>query len=386
MRAVVLDGEWAPRAPLSAAEERSQRAPGSVAWRHPRYRLAQVPEPRCGPREVLVRVRACGVCGSDTHCYETDAQGYVVFSGPMRLPVVPGHEYAGEVVEVGSEVRGLRVGELVCAEGMLHCGVCEACRVGQPNQCPHLEMVGFSAPGAWAELISVEERFCWSLDRLAQRLGSARRALELGALVEPLSCPYQGIWVSGRGMRPGDHAAVFGCGPIGLGAIALARAAGAATIIAFDVSPARCASALALGADEAHDPRKLAEEGSSPAEEVRRLTRGWGADLLVEAAGAALHTMPQIERAMAPGAQMIYLGRTGERVPVALDTLVSGASSIVGSRGHGGAGAFRRVVRLMEEGRLDPSAMITGRMPLDRALEALERSTEREDAKILLEG
>lgn len=100
-----------------------------------------------------------------------------------------------------------------------------------------------------------------------------------------------------------------------MGAIALARAAGAATIIAFDVSPARCASALALGADEAHDPRKLAEEGSSPAEEVRRLTRGWGADLLVEAAGAALHTMPQIERAMAPGAQMIYLAAPASAYP-----------------------------------------------------------------------
>ncbi|MCB9741147.1 MAG: alcohol dehydrogenase catalytic domain-containing protein [Alphaproteobacteria bacterium] len=386
MRAILLEAEWAPRPefPLSDAERLARKAMGCAVWRAPHFRDARIDDPSPGPREVIVRVRACGVCGSDTHCYETDDKGYILFSGPVSLPVVPGHEYAGEVVAVGSEVRNLRVGQLVAAEGMLNCGVCETCRSGRPNQCPHLEMVGFSAPGAYAEYIAVEERFCWSLDGLAERLGDAQRAVELGALVEPISCSYNGIWVAGRGMRPGDHVAVFGCGPIGLGAIALCRAAGAATITAFDVSPERCVLARAVGADAAHDPRALGAAGSSPAEVLRAASGGLGCDLLVEAAGAALHTMPEIERAFAPGGQMIYLGRTGERAPVMLDTLVTGAASITGSRGHVGQGCFPHVIRLLEHQRIAAEPMITARRPFSDFAAALERSCERVDGKIML--
>lgn len=254
MQAILLEAEWAPRSgyPITALEEQSRKATmASQVWRNPRYTPSAAPDPTPGPREVIIQVRACGVCGSDTHCFETDDEGYIIFSGPVQLPVIPGHEYAGEVVAVGKEVRELRVGDLVAAEGMLYCGVCEACRTGHPNQCPHLDMVGFSSPGAYAEYIAADERFCWKLNGIAERLGDKQAALELGALVEPISCPYNGIFVAAGGMRPGDHVAVFGAGPIGLGAIALARAAGAATVIAFDVSEARNKLAVEMGADEA---------------------------------------------------------------------------------------------------------------------------------------
>jgi threonine dehydrogenase-like Zn-dependent dehydrogenase len=388
MKAIQLEADWdpKPRYRVTDAERASGKATmASEVWRHPRFVEANVPDPTPGPHEVVVQVRACGVCGSDTHCYETDADGYILFSGPVRLPVVPGHEYAGEVVAVGSHVRHLRVGDLVAAEGMLNCGVCEACRTFHPNQCPYLEMVGFSAPGAYAEYIAVEERFCWKLDAIADRLGSATAALELGALIEPISCPYNGMFVSAGGMRPGDHVAVFGCGPIGLGAVALARAAGAATVIAFDVSAERNALAVALGADEAHDPRALAAAGTSPAAEIRRITRGWGCDMLVEAAGAALRTMPEIERSFAPGGKMVYLGRTGERAPVMLDVLVTGASSIHGARGHNGGGCFPQVIRLLAHDRIHVAPMITSRRPFAEFMQALQQSCERTDGKIMIQ-
>ena len=146
MKAILLEGDWSPRRPLSALQERERRVAGCDAWRNPTFASVELSDPSPGAHQVVVRIGACGVCGSDTHCYETDGDGYVLFSGPIRLPVVPGHEFAGTVVAVGSDVRKLRVGQLVAAEGMLNCGVCEACRVGQPNQCPDLEMVGFSAP------------------------------------------------------------------------------------------------------------------------------------------------------------------------------------------------------------------------------------------------
>jgi threonine dehydrogenase-like Zn-dependent dehydrogenase len=387
MNAILLEADWKPRKgyPITPIEIETRKATmASQVWCNPRYTSSTVPDPTPGPRQVVVRVRACGVCGSDTHCYETDSEGYVIFSGPVALPVVPGHEYAGEVVAVGNQVRNLRVGDLVAAEGMLNCGVCEACRVGHPNQCPYLDMVGFSSPGAYAEYIAVDERFCWTLNGIAERTGSVVKALELGALIEPISCSFNGIFVAGRGMRPGDHVAVFGAGPIGLGAIALARAAGAATIVAFDIATERLAVALACGADEAWNPRDLADQGSSPSQVIHRLSRNWGADILVEAAGAAHQTMPEIEKAFAPGGQMIYLGRTGEHAPVMLDVLVSGAAGIVGSRGHVGMGCFPQIIRLMEHGRIAAESMITSRRPFTEFHAALDQSCERVDGKIML--
>ena len=382
MKAIVLQADWAPRSdyvptPRELASGKATMA--SRVWRNPRFAPADVPDPTPAHDEVLLKVRACGVCGSDTHCYEHDADGYILFSGPVRLPVTVGHEYTAEVLEVGPGIKHLRRGMLVAAEGMLYCGVCEACRTGHPNQCPDLDMVGFSAPGAYAEYITAKERFLWSLDPLAERLGSADRALELGALIEPIACSYNGMFVSAGGFRPGANVVVFGCGPIGLGAIALARAAGAASVLAFETIPERRAVASALGADRVWDPRE------APAGDlIREHTRGWGADMIVEAAGAALHTMPEIERAFAPGGKMVYLGRTGLRAPVLLDVLVTQAASIAGARGHAGGGCFPRILRLLEAGRLNVEPMITRRYPFAQTIAAVAASCDRTDGKILV--
>jgi threonine dehydrogenase-like Zn-dependent dehydrogenase len=382
VKAIVLQADWDPRPGYSVTprEEATRKATmASQVWRNPRFVAAEVPDPTPGHGEVLLKVRACGVCGSDTHCYEHDPDGYVLFSGPVRVPVTVGHEYTAEVVEVGPGVRRLRPGMLVAAEGMLYCGVCEACRTGRPNQCPDLDMVGFSAPGAYAEYITANERFLWPLDPLAERLGSADAALELGALIEPIACSYNGMFVSAGGFLPGAHVAVFGCGPIGLGAIALARAAGAATVLAFETMPERRAVAEAMGADAVYDPREV-----PAAEVIREKTRGWGADMLIEAAGAALATMPQIERAFAPGGKMVYLGRTGLRAPVLLDVLVTQAAGIVGARGHAGGGCFPGILRLMEANRLNVAPMITRRFAFADTIEAVATSATRTDGKILV--
>ena len=347
MRALVLEAQWNPRPdyPVTRMEEERRKATvASKVWRHPEFSWRQVPDPTPADDEVVVRVESCGVCGSDTHCYETDEDGYILFSGPTALPVILGHEYSGEVVAVGRKVKHLEVGDLIAAEGMLYCGVCEACRRGLPNQCPDLEMVGFSSPGAYAEYVAVREKHCWKVDGLVERYGNRRQGLAIAALIEPIACPYNGMFVAAGGMAPGSHVAVYGCGPIGLGAILLARAAGAATVVGFDISPERCRLAEACGADAAYNPRELAEQGTSPAERVLQHSRGWGADMQVEAAGAALATMPEIEKAFAPAGRMVYLGRTGQRAPVFLDALVSGASGIVGARGHAGGGCFPSVI------------------------------------------
>jgi threonine dehydrogenase-like Zn-dependent dehydrogenase len=382
VRAVLLHAEWDPRPdyrPTPREVETRKATTASRVWRHPRFVAADVPDPTPARDDVLLRVRACGICGSDTHCYEQDADGYVLFSGPVRAPCIGGHEYTAEVVEVGPDVRNLRRGDLVVAEGMLYCGVCEACRRGRPNQCRELDMVGFSAPGAFATWITAKERFLWNLGPLADTVGDADRALEIAALVEPIAASYNGMFVSARGFDPGAHVAVFGCGAVGLGAIALARAAGAATVLAFEPIPERRSVAVALGADEVWDPRTV-----SAAEAILSTTRGWGADMVVEAAGAALETMPEIERALAPGAKLVYLGRTGLYAPVRLDTLVTQAAHISGARGHAGGGCFPNILRLLERRLLHIEPMITQRFPFEEATAAMRKSCDRADGKILL--
>jgi len=389
MDAITLVADWEPRPGYAITAREQQTGKANMAckvFRHPRLVAQTLPDPSPGTGEVVVEIRGCGVCGSDTHSIETDADGYMIFSGPAAFPCVLGHEYAGTVVEAGPGVQELQRGDLVTAEGMLYCGVCEACRKGWFNQCVRLDMVGFSSPGAYARYIRVHEKHCWKLNGLADRLGDAQAACEQGALVEPVGCSYNGMFVAAGGMTPGSHVAVFGCGPIGLGAIALARATGAATIVAFDLSAPRLQAARDLGADEAWEIRALQAAGGRPSAVMRQISRGWGSDMVIEAAGAAIHTMPEIEAALAPAGKVVYLGRTGERAPVMLDALVSGASRIVGARGHAGGGVFPQIIRMMEHGVLDIGGMISHRMPMAQAAQAVERSRSREDAKIMLIG
>lgn len=382
MNALVMTAQWEPRAGYAITEREKETGKATMAsqvFRNPKFTWETVPDPTPARDEVVLKVRACGVCGSDTHCYEHDRDGYVLFSGPVRLPCIVGHEYTAEVIEVGPDVRNLRRGDLVAAEGMLYCGVCEACRTGRPNQCPHLDMVGFSAPGAYAQYITAKERFLWKINGLAERFGDADRACEVAALIEPIACSYNGMFVSAGGMKPGSHVAVFGLGPIGLGAVALARAAGAATVIGFETVPERCEVARQMGADVAVDPRTV-----DAAALIREMTDGWGADMMVEAAGAAIQTMPQIERAFAAGGKMVYLGRTGLRAPVLLDVLVTQAASISGARGHAGGGCFPNILRMMERGRIHVEPMITRRFGFSEALEAVQKSTDRTDGKVMI--
>jgi len=385
MKAVTLQATWDPRpeVSLSPDERASRLAPMACqTWRHPRLVAEEIPEPTPGLDDVVIDVKACGICGSDTHCIETDDDGYVIFSGPASFPCALGHEFAGTVVAVGSSVDKVAVGDLVTSEGMLYCGHCMACKRGHVNQCFNLKMFGFSHPGAFAEYAMVHQKHCWDVSAIAEHTGDAKRAMQLASLVEPLGCAQNGMFIVGPGVHPGSHVVVFGCGPIGLGAIALAAAAGAASITAFDLTEGRVKLASEMGATSAINLTHLSPK--EIAEAVGSITDGWGADMVVEAAGAALHTMPIIEAVLAPGATVVYLGRTGERAPVMLDVLVSKAARIVGARGHAGYGIYPHIIELLANGIITLDSMITHTAPLSDHEAAFDRSRSREDGKILL--
>ena len=173
--------------------------------------------------------------------------------------------------------------------------------------------------------------------------------------------------------------AVYGAGPIGLGAIQLSKAAGAAKVIAFEVSEVRRKLAKEVGADYVYDPREV-----TPSEAVMEVTHGEGADLSVEAAGAPEKTIPEMEKTLAINGKIAVVGRAAKRVPMFLERFQIRRSQLFGAQGHSGHGIFPSVIRMMGAGLIDNSKIITSRYPLDEALSALEKATKREDGKIII--
>ncbi len=389
MKGVQLTAEWAPRANYAVSEferQTGKAVTGASVWRHPRVHLADVKEPALGPKDVRIRPKACGVCGSDVHFYETDKEGYILYPGLTKFPVVIGHEFSGEVVEVGTEVRDLRPGVLVTVEEMIWCGECVPCRNGWPNQCLYLEELGFTIDGAMAEQLVVGAKYCWPITALAEAYGSQEAACEAGALCEPTSVAYNGMFVRAGGFMPGGVVAVYGTGPIGFAAIALARAAGASRVVAFEVSPVRQSLARQVGADEVHNPVELAAAGSSPHDVVLAASGGTGADMAVEAAGAPARTLPEMEASLAIGGKVVIIGRAAERAPMYLEHFQTHAAQLYGAQGHSGYGTFQNVIRLMASRRIDLRPIITSRFPLNAAVAAIERASLRQDGKVLVKG
>src|SRR4051794_5875170 len=197
--------------------------------------LVEKPAPQPGDGEVVIAPQATGVCGTDLHLID----GTFALS---RYPVTPGHEFAGRVARVGAGVTGFHEGDPVCADPNVTCGTCRWCRAGASNHCPGLDPLGLTRDGACAEFVRVPEANVFSLPTGVSP--------EVGALIEPLSCVLHAArrtpgW-------SGARVAVFGAGPIGLLAIAVALHRGAASVVAFEPQEGRRGAALAIGAEAAH--------------------------------------------------------------------------------------------------------------------------------------
>lgn len=382
MKGLVVSAEWNPKPGYVVSDfERStgKAITGNSIWKNPRLELKEIPDPTPGPKDVVLKVKACGVCGSDVHFYETDADNYILYPGLTKFPCVIGHEFSGEVVAVGKEVKDLKIGDMVTAEEMIWCGECIPCRNGYPNQCLNLEEIGFTINGAFADYIVIGAKYCWKIDEIAARYGDREKGFEAGALVEPTSVAYNGMFVRAEGFKPGGYVVVFGAGPIGLASIALARASGASKIIAFEVSAKRRELAKLVGAEYVYNPTEV-----DPVEVILEVTKGAGADMLVEAAGAPTKTIPVMEKTLAIGGKIVQIGRAAEKVPVYLEYFQTHAGQIFGAQGHSGYGTFQNVIRLMASGRLDMTQIITSRFSLDEAVKAIEKTTRREDGKVMV--
>ncbi len=386
MKGLVLEAQREPRRDyvLSNFEKSTGKAStGSSVWRYPKIEVRTLDDPKPGPDDVIIRVNYCGVCGSDVHFYETDVAGYMLYPGLTKFPAVIGHELSGTVVEAGANVKELQPGAMVTCEEMIWCGHCVPCRNGFPNHCTNLEEIGFTINGGFADYLVINAKYCWRIESILERYADAEMGLQAAAFCEPTSVAYNAMFIRAGGFQPGAHVVVYGAGPIGLAAIALARAAGAAKVHAFEVTAERRELAKRLGADDAFDPIALEKAGTRPQDVVLELTGGEGADMHVESAGVMSKTVPIMESSLAINGKIVIIGRAASKVPMYLESLQVRRSQVFGSQGHSGHAIFPSVIRLMAAGRIDMTKAVTRITDLDHAVAAIDNlSKTRADGKI----
>jgi len=389
MQGVTLVADWEPRPgfKLGAKDiEGKQTYLGSQVWRHPRLEIREYDVPSPGPEQVLLEVKACGICGSDVHMAQADTDGYIFYPGLTGFPSILGHEFSGVVVEAGKNAinkrtnRPYKGGEPVTSEEMLWCGQCKPCADGQPNHCERLDEIGFNVNGAYSRYILVPARTVWSLEPLKDRYQGDELFIA-GSLVEPTAVAYNAVIERGGGIRPGDRVVILGAGPVGIAACAILKHAGASKVIISETQAERAKMALRLGADFHIDPQK-----EDFADRVLEITEGMGADMFMEATGLPHLVYPGIERVIWEGrtinSTVVVTARADAKMPVMGEVLQVRRARIIGAQGHSGHGNFPRVIECMASG-MDMTPMCTKKIGLQELPENILRlQTDRTECKI----
>jgi len=332
--------------------------------RAPGLKVATVPKPSPGPGEVLIAVRHAGVCGTDVHIADWDAWA----ESRLKPPLVVGHEFAGEIVALGDAVSGLTAGQLVTAEGHIVCGHCLQCRTGNGHICRDTRIIGVDRDGAFAEYIAMPATNVLPLDGIPTTVG---------AVMDPMGNAFHAVLTA---EVSGSSVFIVGCGPIGCFAVGIARAAGAARVIASDVNEKRLALAQRMGA---HVTINAATD-----DVVRRVldeTGGEGADVVCEMSGvpSALH---QAFAAVRMGGRVQLLGIPKGQVPIDFATeIIFKGITVYGVIGRKMYETWHQMRRYLTAGLLDPRPVITHQFPLAKIDEALAAIRSGDAGKIILE-
>jgi len=335
---------------------KAQPAPGAD--------IRDVKVPAFARTDVLVKVRVASVCGTDLHIYNWDAWA----QKRIHPPLIPGHEFCGEVAAVGDEVTSVKEGDFVSAEMHVNCGKCLQCRTGEAHICQHVKIIGVDADGAFAEYVRIPESNIWKIDPAIP--------LEYASLFDPLGNAVHTVL---SGDVAAKTVAITGCGPIGLFAIAVARACGATQIFAIEVSEHRRKIARQMKADFVLDPAT---------DDVKTIvmdhTGGTGVDVLLEMAGHpdAIKLGFQILRL---GGRVSLLGIPSRPVEInfAEDIIFKGAT-VLGINGRRMFQTWYHMQALLKAGKLDLHPVITDRIPMKDFSKGMERLKSGEAGKILL--
>jgi len=324
--------------------------------------LMEIPEPTPGPYQVKIEVKAAGICGTDIHILRDEYR-----SVP---PVVLGHEVCGQVAEVGEKVTRVRPGDRVTTETYFStCGVCRFCRSGNPNLCPDRRSIGTHVNGGFTKYVIVPEVNVHKLPDHVDYLG--------GALCEPLTCCVNGVLENTR-ILPEDVVLVSGPGAIGLLSMQLAKSMGATAIVCgMSQDVARLKLARDLGADVTVDVQT-----ENLTELVRDLTKGYGADVVIECAGAeksAQQCLDLVRR----GGQYTQMGLFSRPVTLDLNAAVMKNIRITGVFAHVPK-AWLRTIALLEEGKVKTRPLVTCQLPLEAWQQAFDKVSAGSECKIVL--
>jgi L-iditol 2-dehydrogenase len=332
-----------------------------------RLQIDDVGVPEAVAGEVLVRVTAVGLCGSDLHYY---CDGHIGESAPSE-PLILGHEFAGTIEAIGPGVVGLAEGRPVAVEPALPCGVCESCIEGHPNICPSVRFAGTPPTDG-----ALRERLVWPARQMVPLPDGMSPAV--GAVLEALGI---GLHALNLGhVRLADRVTVLGAGPIGLLITRLAKLSGAVEVFVTDRNPTRLAAARAQGADATVDIRQ-----EDPVAAIQRLTAGRGVDVVFEAAGA-LETPQQGVDILRPGGTLVIVGICADdRIPLTATAPRRKGVTIKLSRRM--KHVYPRAIALVEHGLVDLERIISHRYPLAHTAEAFEHIADLEtDAlKVIVE-
>lgn len=305
-------------------------------------RLQEVPEPEPGRGEVLLKIRACGICGSDVH-------GYLGMTGRRIAPMIMGHEFCGEVVACGEEVKELQVGGRVAVYPVDYCGYCSMCRQGDVHLCLNKRAFGvLDVDGAFAEYICVPQKCCFPI---ADDIEDA-----VASLMEPLAVAWRGI--SHYNSFEGKTVLLVGTGTIGLLAMACVRMKKAHKIIVSDLNDSRLEVAKRMGADVVINPSRENFEDC-----IKKETNGTGVDVSIEAVGIEA-TVAQALNALKLSGQAIWIGNNSPMINMNMQQVVTRELEIQGSFLYG-LEEFKQVVSFINEKKIDVNALISKEISME---------------------
>ena len=308
-------------------------------------KIEEVPIPKINPEEVLVEMKACGICATDVH---TAIHGMVPIS---YSPIILGHEPSGVIVETGSSVKGWKTGDRVIALGAATCGMCPSCQEGRDSLCLSAQVMGMHRDGAFARYFKIPAR---SLVGLPENIPFDQGAI----LADAVATPFHALTKRGN-LKAGETVAVFGCGGLGLHAVQLARVCGASKVIALDISEVALQRAKRVGADETVNVSQ--EKG---AKRVKELTGGKGVDLSLEFVGLK-ETVDQAIKSLKRGGRTVVVGIGGQNMEIVPPYIfVWSEYQLIGSFGSDRAD-IQKLVELVNTNKLNLSESITGRIPLE---------------------
>lgn len=326
------------------------------------YALVDVETPRAAAGEVLVKVAFAGICGSDMHIIHGE-------NAFVRFPRVTGHEFAGVVEAVGDGVDSHRVGDRVCIDPVINCGECYPCRIGRPNVCTRLEVLGVHRNGGFASQVSVPAA---NAHRLPETI-----ALDQAALVEPYTIAANVL----ERMQPhdGDALLILGAGVIGLTILQVARAKGLTDIVVCDVIDDRLQAASELGASQVINSRREDLEAA-----IAERTGDEGIPLIADAACVPA-LLPSLVRMASPAGRIGLLGFNATPSDLVQLEVIKKELTIVGSRLNNRK--FPEVIEMLASGRLDATALVSHRLPfaeMGEAIQLIDHHPERV-RKVLIE-